>query len=59
VRWVETIRAMLDMGATHIVECGPGKVLAAMTKRIAPQVLSLTLSDRAALESALQSVKRN
>ncbi|HVE53031.1 MAG TPA: ACP S-malonyltransferase, partial [Ramlibacter sp.] len=36
VRWVEIIRRMVDSGATHIVECGPGKVLAGMTKRIAP-----------------------
>ena len=57
VRWVETIQAMAAMGATHIVECGPGKVLAGMTKRIAPQVQSLTLSDRAALEQALAAVK--
>jgi len=57
VRWVETIRAMAAMGATHIVECGPGKVLAGMTKRVAPQVQSLTLSDRAALDQALAAVK--
>jgi [acyl-carrier-protein] S-malonyltransferase len=57
VRWVETIQAMVALGATHIVECGPGKVLAAMTKRIAPQVQSLTLSDRAAVENALAAVK--
>jgi [acyl-carrier-protein] S-malonyltransferase len=57
VRWVETIQAMVTMGATHIVECGPGKVLAGMTKRIAPQVQSLTLSDRAAVENALQALK--
>ncbi|HEX4926875.1 MAG TPA: ACP S-malonyltransferase [Burkholderiales bacterium] len=57
VRWVETIAAMAAMGVTHIVECGPGKVLAGMTKRIAPQAQSLTLSDRAALEQALAVVK--
>jgi len=57
VRWVETIKKMVEMGATHIVECGPGKVLAGMTKRIAPQVQSLSLSERASLEAALQSVK--
>jgi [acyl-carrier-protein] S-malonyltransferase len=57
VRWVETIQAMAAMGATHIVECGPGKVLAGMTKRIAPQVQSFTLSDRAAIEQALAALK--
>ena len=57
VRWVETIKKMAEMGVTHIVECGPGKVLAGMTKRIAPQVQSLTLSERASLEAALQALK--
>jgi [acyl-carrier-protein] S-malonyltransferase len=57
VRWVETIRKMVAMGATHIVECGPGKVLAGMTRRIDASVQSLTLADRASLEQALQGVK--
>jgi [acyl-carrier-protein] S-malonyltransferase len=54
VRWVETIRKMADSGVTHIVECGPGKVLAAMTKRIAPGVKALAAADRASLEEALK-----
>jgi [acyl-carrier-protein] S-malonyltransferase len=57
VRWVETIKAMVAMGATHIVECGPGKVLGGMTKRIAPEVQSITLQDKASLEAALQALK--
>ena len=57
VRWVEIIRKMAESGVTHIVECGPGKVLAGMTKRIAPQVQSLSLSERASLEAALAAVK--
>jgi [acyl-carrier-protein] S-malonyltransferase len=57
VRWVETIRKMVAMGATHIVECGPGKVLAGMTKRIDANVQSLTLFDRASMEQALQGIK--
>ncbi len=54
VRWVETIGRMVDSGVTHIVECGPGKVLAGMTKRIAPGVKSLAAADRASLEQALK-----
>ena len=57
VRWVETIRKMCEMGVTHIVECGPGKVLAGMNKRISSEVQSLTLADRASLELALQSIR--
>jgi [acyl-carrier-protein] S-malonyltransferase len=54
VRWVEIIRKMADAGVTHIVECGPGKVLAGMTKRIAPGVKSLAAADRASLEEAVK-----
>ena len=54
VRWVETIRKMAHAGVTHIVECGPGKVLAGMTKRIAPGVKALAAADRASLEEALK-----
>jgi len=54
VRWVETIRKMADSGVTHIVECGPGKVLAGMTKRIAPGIKSFAAADRASLEEALK-----
>jgi [acyl-carrier-protein] S-malonyltransferase len=54
VRWVETIRKMREMGVTHIIECGPGKVLAGMTKRISPEVQSFTLADRSSLEQALK-----
>lgn len=54
VRWVEIIRRMADAGVTHIVECGPGKVLAGMVKRIAPGAKSLAAADRASLEEALK-----
>jgi [acyl-carrier-protein] S-malonyltransferase len=57
VRWVEVIKKMVESGATHIVECGPGKVLAGMTKRIDPQVQSFSLAERASLEQALAAVK--
>jgi [acyl-carrier-protein] S-malonyltransferase len=54
VRWVETIRRMRDMGVTHVVECGPGKVLAGLTRRISPEIESFALADRASLEQALK-----
>jgi [acyl-carrier-protein] S-malonyltransferase len=56
VRWVETIQAMLASGVTHIVECGPGKVLAGLTKRIAKDAASFALADKASLELALKEV---
>ncbi|HZQ75482.1 MAG TPA: ACP S-malonyltransferase [Burkholderiales bacterium] len=57
VRWVEVIRRMLAEGVTHVVECGPGKVLAGLTKRIAPEAQSFALADRKSLEEALACLK--
>ena len=57
VRWVETIRKMLAMGVTHVVECGPGKVLAGMSKRIDAALQSHALADRASLEQTLAALK--
>ena len=54
VRWVETIRRMREMGVTRIIECGPGKVLAGMTKRIDPELESFTFADRGSIEQALK-----
>lgn len=51
VRWVETIQKMAAMGATTIAECGPGKVLAGLTKRCADGVMGLALADLAAIEA--------
>jgi len=56
VRWVETIRAMKALGVTHIVECGPGKVLAGLTKRIDSDIVSLSITDPASLEAALTTL---
>lgn len=57
VRWVEIIRAIAASGASHIIECGPGKVLAGLDKRIAPEVQNLTFSDEAAFRDALAALK--
>ncbi|HTP61035.1 MAG TPA: ACP S-malonyltransferase [Burkholderiales bacterium] len=57
VRWVETIRTMAEQGVTHVVECGPGKVLAGLVKRIDARVQGIAAADRASLEQALAVVK--
>ena len=49
VRWVETIQAIRARGVTHIIECGPGKVLAGMVKRIDADAVAATLLDPASL----------
>lgn len=45
VRWVESVRAMQARGITHVIECGPGKVLAGMVPRIAPELKAAPLYD--------------
>jgi [acyl-carrier-protein] S-malonyltransferase len=49
VRWVETVQAIRARGIAHIVECGPGKVLAGMVKRIDGEAISATVLDPASL----------
>ena len=57
VRWVEIIRAMAAQGVTHVVECGPGKVLAGLVRRIDPHLQGIAAADRASLELALATIK--
>ena len=45
VRWQEIIQAMATKGVTQVVECGPGKVLAGLTKRIDDQLQGYALFD--------------
>ena len=53
VRWVETIQAMAALGVTTVAECGPGKVLAGLTKRCAEGLVGVALADIAAIETNL------
>jgi [acyl-carrier-protein] S-malonyltransferase len=57
VRWQETIQAMASQGITQVVECGPGKVLAGLTKRINDQVTGVPVFDEASLTEVLASLK--
>jgi len=56
VRWVEIVRQMSQMGVTHVLECGPGKVLAGLVKRIDGSMQGVALADRASLEQALAAL---
>ena len=52
VRWTETIHTLATAGVTHVVECGPGKVLSGLNKRIDGKLQSLALADGEALRQA-------
>ncbi|MGJ7493956.1 ACP S-malonyltransferase [Variovorax sp. RT4R15] len=49
VRWVESVQALQARGVAAIVECGPGRVLAGMVKRIAPDLVATSVYDPATL----------
>jgi [acyl-carrier-protein] S-malonyltransferase len=49
VRWFETVQAIRARGVSHLIECGPGKVLAGMVKRIDPEANSGALFDPASM----------
>jgi len=57
VRWQETIQAMAAQGVTQVVECGPGKVLAGLTKRINDQVTGMPVFDEVSLNEVLATLK--
>ncbi|MDH5540119.1 MAG: malonyl CoA-acyl carrier protein transacylase, partial [Rhizobacter sp.] len=49
VRWVEVVQAIRDRGVTHLIECGPGKALAGMVKRIDAEAVTGNVLDPATL----------
>ncbi|MCK4743800.1 MAG: ACP S-malonyltransferase [Sulfuriflexus sp.] len=57
VRWVETINSLSNDGMNAVVECGPGKVLAGLNKRINKEFPAYPLFDTASLAKALDAVK--
>lgn len=52
VRWIETVQYLCARGVTRMVECGPGKVLAGLSKRIAADADVIAINDTAALAAA-------
>jgi [acyl-carrier-protein] S-malonyltransferase len=52
VRWVEVVRGLRARGVTHVVECGPGRVLAGLTRRIDAELVSAAVYDPATLAEA-------
>jgi len=56
VRWVESVQALKLRGVAAIIECGPGKVLAGMVKRIAPELEAASVYDPATLADTRQLI---
>lgn len=57
VRWVESVQKMAADGVTHVFECGPGKVLAGLTKRIDGNLVGGAIVDPASLQETLALVR--
>ncbi len=57
VRWVETIRCMAGRGIERICECGPGKVLAPMVRRIDASLTGVAICDAQSLDRCLEETK--
>lgn len=57
VRWVETIQKMAGMGITTVVECGPGRVLAGLCRRIDRSVTGEAIVDQESLDKVLGALK--
>ena len=54
VRWVESVQKMRAQEITHVVECGPGKILMGLTKRINSDLIGDAIFDQASLEKFLE-----
>jgi len=57
VRWVECVQTIIGLGVSQVFECGPGKVLAPLVKRIADGAQGTALVDRPAIEEAIAALK--
>jgi [acyl-carrier-protein] S-malonyltransferase len=57
VRWVELIQRLVENGVGTMIECGPGKVLTGLVKRIAPEVATYAINDQSSLDAAIAGLK--
>ena len=58
VRWVDAVQKMIEMGATRLIECGPGKVLTGLNKRIDRSVAGACIDTPEALMKSIEEAKQ-
>ncbi|AFM42537.1 (Acyl-carrier-protein) S-malonyltransferase [Desulfosporosinus acidiphilus SJ4] len=59
VRWEQSVRYLVDSGVDTFIECGPGKVLSGLVKKIAPEVNLLRVENKESLEKSLAYLKES
>lgn len=57
VRWVDTVNALAAAGITHLIECGPGKVLMGLNKRIEPDLQHISLTDTETIKQTVDNLR--
>ena len=56
VQWVKTVQAFKEMGVTHVVECGPGRVLAGLIKRIDGSIVVKNINSQESLAAVFEEI---
>jgi len=56
VRWVETVQTMASLGVERVIECGPGKVLSGLVKRIHGELATDAINDQASMDALLETI---
>jgi len=59
VQWEQSVRYLVDQGVDTFVECGPGKVLTGLVKKIRPDIQLLQVEDLVSLEKSLAYLKES
>ncbi|HEX5563598.1 MAG TPA: ACP S-malonyltransferase [Sporosarcina sp.] len=57
VRWEDSVRELINLGVTHFIECGPGKVLSGLVKKIDRSVTVLPVYDEETLQTVIDAAK--
>ena len=57
VLWEDSVRTLLELGVTHFIECGPGKVLSGLVKKIDRSVTVLPVYDEETLQAVIEASK--